>query len=272
MTTNPNPDHSRHQYIKSQHLERQSLERKTIRRKQVQQGLLVSAMVASLALSSCGGFLDSNAPPENRTRRALFYENQRQCELDTQRQQSVYAKELAAFNNKQRAQAPIPPAFQVADCGPRMLAARREHDRHAPVYRSLEECQAEGVRCERAPRSPGIGILGYRPVFGGSYFFPPEEPRPTPVSTSSGGRSSGFSSSTSNYPPRTVYSSTTPGQVITPDGESLPRTATGLVEAPARVNTVTPSRPTGHASRGTITGRSSRGFGSSYGSSGRGGK
>jgi hypothetical protein len=251
----------------------QYLQRKLIRRKQIQQGLLTSAMVSTLALSSCSGFLGSDQPSVNRNRPALFFENQRQCELETQRQQSAYARDL------QRGQSPIPPAFQVSDCGPRMLAAQQEHDRHAPVYRTLQECQAEGVRCERAPTGRGSGgatMIGYRPVFGGAYFFPPEDPRPTPTPTASSGgssgRSSGFSSGSRSYPPRTVYSSTTPGQVVTPQGEVLTRPATGLIDAPARVNTVSPARPSGHASRGTITGRSSRGFGSSYRGSGRGGK
>lgn len=238
----------------------QNLGRRIIRRRQIQQGLLTAALISSLALSSCGGFLDGDSPPPtNRNRSALFYENQQQCETEVQQQQNIYTRELKAFNNKQRPQAPNPPALAVADCAPRMLAAQREHDRHAPIYRTLQECQAEGVRCERAPSSSGGGgtVVGYRPRFGGSFFFPNEN-SPQPQER--------------NYPPRTVYSSTTPGQVVTPEGETLSQNRPGLVSVPERMNTFAPSRPQGFASRGTITGRSSRGFGSTYRGSGQGGK
>ena len=68
---------------------------------------------------------------------------------------------------------PTPPPMQVADCAAQMLAAQQEHDKTAPVYASIADCQSEGVRCEATPA--GALTAGYRPIYGGTYLYPYSE-------------------------------------------------------------------------------------------------
>ena len=240
-----------------------------IRRKQVQQGLVVATALA-LLISSCS-FNDnqsSSSPSTNKQNngqdevKAVFYENTTQCEADTKKQQEEYQVLLKAYQNKELANAPTAPKLKPEDCEAQMLAAKKEHDKNAPVYNSLSDCQAEGLQCEPTPK--GYYTSGYRPVFGGSYFYPYGGARF--IYLNLGGKTRRV------YEPRTVYRSNTPGQVVTPYGRTVTKTKFGRTQVPRHTTIPAPKRPSGKAARGTIKGRSSSGFGSTYKGTGRGGK
>jgi hypothetical protein len=63
-----------------------------------------------------------------------------------------------------------------------------------------------------------------------------------------------------------------PGRVVTPYGREVSQVTTGRVSVPRHTSFAAPSRPTGTSGSGTIRGRSSQGFGSSFKSTGSGGK
>ncbi|OUC14953.1 MAG: hypothetical protein B0A82_09505 [Alkalinema sp. CACIAM 70d] len=251
-----------------------------MRRRQIQTYLAISAFIAAQLITGCNNDGDEADDPMVP---ALFYENKAQCEADAKRQQDLYAAQLkaaqaqstAAGTAASPASAPLkPPALKPQDCGTQMRAAQLEHDRHAPVYKSLADCQAEGVQCEpysgggstTSTTSTTSSAFGYRPRFGGAYIYPegnPNLPSESPLSMGAGSRI---------YTPHTVYSGLNPGEVVTPNGDTVSRSSAGSVMVPAHTGFAAPSRPAGTAAKGTITGRSQSGFGSSYKSTGRGGK
>lgn len=244
--------------------ETQHLQIRYIHRKQVQQNLAISAFIAVFLVSGCSGPTPPAAPPVTPKVSALFYETTAQCEADVKRQQNEYSVLLKAYQKKELATAPKAPALKVADCAPQMLAAQREHERHAPVYNSLADCQADGTQCEATPA--GYVTTGYRPVFGGTYLYPYGGSYTSSSYIYMGGTNHRI------YEPRTVYRSLTPGKVITSQGDVIAKNNPGRVSVPQSTSFSAPSRPQGHAARGTITGRSSTGFGSTFKSTGRGGK
>ncbi|WP_404783415.1 DUF1190 domain-containing protein [Altericista sp. CCNU0014] len=237
------------------------LELRLIQRKRVQQSLAIAA-IAALILASC-----SSQPEIDRTADepidAVFYETAQQCEADLKRQNQTYQTQLAAAQRGELKQKPVPPVMKPEDCAPQMLAGRQEHERTAPVYASLQDCQAEGVQCEPAASSGGSGS-GYRPAYGGSYFYPYSTPSYSYINHGGSYRRV--------YEPRPVYASQTPGQVVTPFGRTVAKTTTGRVTVPKHTTFQAPQRPAGTSARGTISGRSKQGFGSSFRSTGRGGK
>jgi hypothetical protein len=193
----------------------------------------------------------------------VFYQTTAQCEADTKKQQDEYAVSLKKYQAGQITQQPTAPPLQTKDCAAQMQAAQEAYNKTAPVYATLAECQAEGVKCEATPA--GATPAGYRPIYGGSYINP-ENNANSHSSLSSGG------SHHRVYETHTVYQSTTPGRVITPYGREVSQTATGRVTAPRHTSFTAPTRPAGVSGAGTIRGRSSQGFGSSFKSTGRGGK
>jgi uncharacterized protein YgiB involved in biofilm formation len=269
----------------AQQLEPQLPQPRSIRRQQVQQYLMISAFVATQVVTGCSDLADTKDNPPVQAQQmvpARFYENQAQCAADAQTQQSQYAAQLQAYQEQQAKPAPPmplpqPPALKVADCAAWMAAAQKEHDRHAPVYRTLEDCQAERVQCESTSGTQTTRYTsgtqttgsGYRPRFGGAYSFPSGQPSGNSAEFSSG---SGPQNLTPNPSPHTVYRGAVPGEIVTPQGEILAKPNAGLVSVPESTSMAAPSRPAGSAASGTITGRSSSGFGSTYKSTGRGGK
>ncbi|MFM2431254.1 MAG: hypothetical protein RLZZ511_2467 [Cyanobacteriota bacterium] len=260
---------------------------RAIRRRQVQAYLTVSALVAAQLVTGCSSDEDSaidQRPPVP----ALFYENQAQCEADARNQRTAYEAKLKAAQATQaattvggetvpRPQAiPKSPAITPEQCAAQMRAAKAEHDRHAPVYKTQAECQADGVQCEYyggassgssgSSHSASGYYYGYRPRYGGSYFYPggnPADTSPNTMIDNDGNRI---------YRPHTVYESANFGQVVTPQGETVTKGVPGRVSAPGHMGFSAPSRPVGHAAKGTITGRSrSSGFGSSFKGGGKGG-
>lgn len=244
-----------------------------IRRRQVQQGLAIASSLA-LLISSCGVTRNSagniSRPPQVATNQqnsqdkveAVFYENTAQCKADTTKQKEQYQVLLQAYQNQELSTAPVVPKLKPEDCEAQMLAAKQAHEKSSPVYGSLADCQAEGLQCEPTPR--GYYNSGYRPIFAGSYFYPYGRSRFTYINL--GGTTRRV------YEPRTVYRSSTPGQVVTPQGRTVTKTKSGRTQVPRHTTTPAPKRPTGKAARGTIKGRSSTGFGSTYKGTGRGGK
>jgi uncharacterized protein YgiB involved in biofilm formation len=269
----------------SQNPEPQPPQIRTIRRKQVQQCLAISAFIATQLITGCTDEgADAPQAAAEPTVPALFYETTEQCEAHAKKQQEQYAVKLKEYQAKQppappqltatpaptpaatpvpTAIKPTPPVMKAADCPAQMAAAQTEHDRHAPVYQSLSECQADDVQCEATPA--GHTTSGYRPSFGGTYFYP---------YGNAYGASSGFASSSSHfYAPRTVYRGFDAGSVVTPQGTVLSKSNPGVAVVPRHTSLAAPARPSGYTSRGTITGRSnSTGFGSTFKSTGRGGK
>lgn len=239
---------------------------RSIRRKRLQQTLMLSGVITMLAISGCSSSSDDDddtpAPPPTSVPSpkvpALFYSSTEQCEADTTKQQQTYNAKLKAYETKQQGAEPVPPALESADCADQMAAARREHDRHAPVYQTLAACEAEGVKCETS-RSD---VSGYRPTFGGAYLYP-----------YTANATSNFTGTNSRvYQPHTVYQGSNAGLVMTPQGESVVQARSGLVSAPQQPSVDAPARPAGYAAQGTISGRSQSGFGSTFKSTGSGGK
>lgn len=249
------------------------LEMRLIRRKQVQQGLVVTTVLA-LLLSGCIS-KKATTPYTNPTTvtdqnsnekvDAVFYENVGQCQMDALKQQEEYAVLLKAYEKKELANKPTEPVIKAENCEAQLQAARQEHEKNAPVYSSLADCQAEGVNCEATPtQSNALTATSYRPIFGGSYFYPYGGYGFTYINL--GGIRHRV------YEPRPVYQSSSPGQVVTPYGRTVSKTNPGHVSVPRHTTVAAPQRPPGTAARGTIKGRSSKGFGSTYKSTGRGGK
>jgi Protein of unknown function (DUF1190) len=275
---------------------------RAIRRKQVQQYLAVSAFIATQLIVGCSSDMAEEDAPEIQvaepTVPALFYETTEQCEAHAQKQQDQYAAKLKAYEAQQStttaspaatppaaattaatpavkptpsAIKPTPPVMKATDCVTQMAAARQEHDRHAPVYQSLSECQADDVQCEATP--VGYATSGYRPMFGGTYFYPYGSTYGNPYGGASGFANGSYSSSSHRYTPRTVYRGFNAGSVVTPQGTVLSKSNPGVAIVPQHTTLAAPARPSGYTARGTITGRSSRtGFGSTFKSTGRGGK
>jgi hypothetical protein len=255
----------------SQNPEPQLPQIRAIRRKQVQQYLAISAFIATQLIAGCRSDMADDDAPETQaaepTVPALFYETTAQCEAHAKKQQDQYAVQLKAYEEKNRTTAPPVPAMKAADCAPQMAAAQQEHDRHAPVYQSLSECQADDVQCEPTPA--GDATPGYRPMFGGTYFYP----YGNSYGASSGFANGSYSSSSHFYTPRTVYRGFDAGSVVTPQGTVLTKGNPGVTIVPQHTSLAAPARPSGYTARGTITGRSnSTGFGSTFKSTGRGGK
>jgi uncharacterized protein YgiB involved in biofilm formation len=233
----------------------QALEIRKIQRDRVIIGLSLAAAVA-VAIHIANGDDNPDAQVE-----AVFYQNTAQCEADITRQQAEYAALQQQYQAGQLDEQPAPPAIQAADCGAQMLAAQQEHDRTAPVYNSIADCQAEGVQCEATPT--GAQTAGYRPIYGGTYLD---------INDSSYTYINYGGSQHRIYLPRTVYQSMTPGRIVTPYGREIAQSATGRVSVPRHTTFAAPARPTGTSGAGTIRGRSSQGFGSSFKSTGSGGK
>jgi uncharacterized protein YgiB involved in biofilm formation len=231
----------------------QDLQLRTINRNKIYTGLAVAGVLA-LLVTRCGD--DAHESID-----AVFYQTTAQCEADINNQQAEYVALQQQYQNGQLDEAPTPPPMQSTDCAPQMLAAQQEHTKTAPVYASVADCQAEGVQCE--PTLAGELTAGYRPIYGGTY-IDPYDANYTYISY--GG------SQYRVYETRTVYLSSTPGSIVTPYGREIVQTTTGRVIVPRHTTFAAPSRPTGTAASGTIRGRSSQGFGSSFKSTGRGGK
>jgi hypothetical protein len=195
---------------------------------------------------------------------AIFYKDAQQCKADIQKQQQNYQTQLKAYQQGSITQAPLAPVLKVENCEPQMQAAIAEHNRHAPVYASLEDCQSEGLECEPTPLNSNPS--GYRPVFGGAYIYPYGNTKEQRTSVIYGGTSYGI------YRPYTVYRSLTPGNLVTPYGHTITQTTSGKVTVPSYTSLVAPERPKGTTAKGTIKGRSNSGFGSTYKSTGKGGK
>ncbi len=244
-------------------------------RVRVYQGLLIAGVLAIVA-SNCAAPNESSSPiseaEANEPVDAVFYKDTAQCEADVKKQQDEYAVLQKAYQDKTLAQQPAAPPMKVEDCAPQMQAAQEAHNKTAPVYSSIAECEAEGVKCEVAPvgaqtgevQTSGEQTAGYRPVYGGTYISPFFLPVYSYVMF--GGMQRQV------FEPRTVYQSSTPGRVVTPYGREISQTATGRVSVPRHSTYAAPARPPGTAASGTIKGRSTQGFGSSYKSTGRGGK
>jgi hypothetical protein len=255
------------------------------RRHQIQCYLAISAFIAAHLVTGCSSDepvevspIDTRPPVP-----ALFYETTAQCEADAKRQQATYEAQLTAASaqpsptilEKTAPLHPKPPALKPGDCAAQMQAAQAEHDRHAPVYQNLSDCQDEGVQCEYYDGASGSGgyhsstyiYSGYRPRFGGTYIYyqgnPADVVNPNTIRTGTG---------QTIYRPHTVYASATPGEVVTPQGEMVATRKLGRVAAPGDLGMAAPSRPQGHAAQGTISGRNRSGFGSTFKGTGRGGK
>jgi uncharacterized protein YgiB involved in biofilm formation len=231
-----------------------NLQNRQISRKQVMGGL-ASAAVLAFIVSRCSS-QNPDEPIE-----ALFYENTAQCEADIKNQQAEYLKLKDRWLQGGTEDIPTYPPMEVADCAPQMLAAQQEHEKTAPVYTTEADCQAEGTQCEITPS--GTEAAGYRPVYGGTYI---DHYSTNYIYINYGGQQRRI------FEAGSVYRSSIPGRLITPYGREISRTTTGRVSVPMHTTFSAPSRPPGTSGQGTIKGRSSQGFGSSFKGTGSGGK
>ena len=242
-----------------------------IRRREIQQGIAIAAALAFF-LVSCS----TNTNSDRVTRRSsskqpplkpeqqqpgIFYETVAQCQEDIAKAESEFKILSEAFEAGKLKDKPLPPPFQASSCEAQMKAAQAEHERNAPIYNSKFDCESEGVKCERYGSSSR-----YRPRFGGYYFYPYSRTETEYVYINSGGTRHRV------YRPRTVYQSQEDGRIVTPYGRSINRSQPGRIITPSHLSSPAPPRPPGTAARGTIKGRSSQGFGSTYKSTGKGGK
>jgi hypothetical protein len=217
--------------------ESQAPQIRAIRRKQIQQYLAISAFIATQLVTGCDMAEEDEPAEVDPMLPALFYETTEQCEATQQKD----AVQLTADPAQQ------PPSPNPApDCAQQITAARAEHDRHAPVYQSLTNCQADGIQCEPTPY--GYDTFGYRPSYGGAYFY------------------------SGSYMPHTVYRGLNGGEIVTPQGQVLVQPGFGSVSVPQSISVAAPPRPPGYAAVGTIKGRNNGGFGSTYKNTGSGGK
>ena len=266
------------------------LKLRSIKRKQVQQLLAITASFAVL-MSGCGGnngrvtrrtTNNSNTSPNQNEGQedAVFYETAEQCRTDLKKQNEEYQVLLQAYETGKLSTPPIKPEMQAENCEAQIQAAKEAHEKEAPIYNSSYECENAGYRCEPTP--VGYYRSGYRPVFGGTYYY---YGRPDYVYVYRG------STKYRVYRPRTVYYSRDADRVVTPSGRSFNRSSTGRVTIPrpttrnnSKGKQATPSRnnnnnrstrttrPKSKPARGAVKGRGSRGFGSTYKGTGRGGK
>ena len=242
-----------------------------IRRKQVLSYLVLAAFVATLS-SSCSEESDISEVSEvqpndaiaDQPTDAVFYENVSQCQQDLTKQQQDYQTQQQAFAAGKSSVAPIAPTLKPEDCEAQIALARREHEDNAPIYDTLEQCQAEGVECISATENDGQPRSGYYPLFGGTFIYP-YNPSPDFVYFYYGGVNHRV------YRPSTVYQGKA-GNLVTPYGRSLPHYTPGTkISVPQHTRFTAPARPAGTSGSGIIRGRSSTGFGSTYKATGRGG-
>jgi uncharacterized protein YgiB involved in biofilm formation len=222
---------------------------------------LVIAGIVAIVIANCSNS-DMTEEEANEPISAVFYQDTAQCEADIGKQLAEYPILQKKFQDGLITKSPEPPPMKVSDCAPQMLAAQQEHNQTAPTYASIADCQAEGVQCEATPASGQT--VEYRPVYGGTYIDPYYAP--SYIYINSGG------SQHRVYETRTVYQSITPGRIVTPYGREISQATTGRVTVPRHTTFAAPARPAGTSGSGTIRGRSSQGFGSSFKSTGRGGK
>jgi uncharacterized protein YgiB involved in biofilm formation len=231
-----------------------NLQIRPMNRNKIYAGLAMAGVLA-IVLVRC------STDEANESIDAVFYQTTAQCEADINQQQAEYAALLQQYQSGQEDEAPTPPPMEAKDCAQQMLAAQQEHNKTAPVYPSIADCQAEGVQCEATPA--GEVTAGYRPVYGGTYIDPYDS---SYVYIHTGG------SQYRVYETRTVYLSSTPGHIVTPYGREIAQSTTGRVSVPRHTTFAAPARPAGTSGSGTIKGRSTQGFGSSFKSTGSGGK
>jgi uncharacterized protein YgiB involved in biofilm formation len=232
----------------------QNLQLRPMNRNKIYAGLVMAGVLAIV-------FVSCNRDGSNDSIDVVFYRTAAQCEADINWQQAEYVALQKKYWSGEEDEAPTPPRMAAKDCAAQIQAAQQEHLKIAPVYASIAECQAEGVQCEAT--APGEVTAGYRPVYGGTYLDPDSS---SSVYIHSGG------SSYRVYENRTVYLSSTPGRIITPYGREISQTTTGWTSAPRHTSFAAPSRPAGVSGSGTIRGRSSQGFGSTFKGTGFGGK
>lgn len=265
------------------------LKLRLIRRKQVQQLLALSASFAVL-MSGCGGnsnqvtrrstqnSTSANPASDSDSEEAVFYENAEQCRTDIKKQNEEYQVLLQAYETGALSTKPTAPEMAAENCDAQIQAAQEAHEANAPVYNSRNDCLHAGYRCEPTP--VGYYRRGYRPVFGGSYFYYGSSDYVYVYRGSSRYRV---------YRPRTVYYSRDSGRVITPSGRSFSRSRSGRVKLPKATrrnttrsipsnkrsntrSTTRTTRPKSKPARGAVKGRGRKGFGSTYKGTGRGGK
>ncbi|WP_309739496.1 MULTISPECIES: DUF1190 domain-containing protein [unclassified Chamaesiphon] len=232
----------------------QNLQLRPMNRNKIYAGLAMAGVLA-IVVAQC------NRDESNDSIDVVFYQTAAQCEADINLQQAEYLALQQKYQRGEEDEAPTPPPMEAKDCAAQIQAAQQEHLKTAPVYASIAECQAEGVQCEAT--AAGELTAGYRPAYGGTYLDPYNSSH---VYIHSGG------SSYRVYETRTVYLSSTPGRIITPYGREISQTTTGRVSAPRHTSFSPPARPAGVSGSGTIRGRSTQGFGSTFKGSGFGGK
>lgn len=245
----------------------------TIRRKQIFSYLILLAFIATLVPACSEDTSDISEvreiPPNDAIAEqpidAVFYENTEQCKQDLTQQHQQYQALQKDFTEGKRATPPSEPAMKPEDCEAQLSLALQEHEGHAPVYQSLEQCQAEGTECTQATENGGEPIPGYYPRFGGTFIYP-YDPSPDFVYIYFGGIQHRV------YRTTTAYRSATPGMLVTPYGRTIQRYPPGQkISVPQHTHFTAPARPSGTAASGMIRGRSSAGFGSTYKATGRGG-
>ena len=244
-----------------------------IRRKQILSHLILLAFVATLPTACSEDTSDISevreVPPNdaiaNQPVDAVFYENSEQCRQDVTQKISEYQVLQKQFQEGKQTTQPTEPAMKPEDCDAQLSLALQEHEGNAPVYQTLEQCQAEGTECSQATENGGEIVSGYYPRFGGTFIYP-YDPSPDFVYIYYGGVNHRV------YRTTTVYRSATPGMLVTPYGRTIPHYQPGTkISVPEHTRFTAPARPSGTTASGIIRGRSSTGFGSTYKSTGRGG-
>lgn len=229
-----------------------------IRRREILTALVLASFLAG-NLQGCAPS-DPSVPDDasaEASTEAVFVQNEQECRTDAIARHKVYAEGLSEYQAGRVDEEPVKP-MDAGECSSFLEAARLEHQSNAPIYATEDECEAEGVQC--VPAATG---QGYYPEFGGAFYDPYD-----------GNDYVIIGGSRRVYRPSVVYLSRSPGYIVTPYGRSITRPTVvpgRSVLVPAHTRFAAPARPAGVAAKGTLHGRGSSGFGSTFKATGRGG-
>ena len=231
-----------------------------IRRKTIASLMMLALLTSCASGSSTPTPTNNNAPasspPSSAKSELIHYSTVEQCEAGTQVASDEYNVLVEAFRSGALKDPPTKPALLPEDCVGYIEAALAEYQETAAVYESMDSCLQEDVQCEPTP--PGSPVIGFRPVFGGVFY----DPFSPPIFVGGG------------YYPRPIYvynSLSSRTTFVTVSGHSV-KVNGGRATAPSSHVSTTPTRTTKHSATGSLRGRGSRGFGSTFKSTGRGGK
>lgn len=235
-----------------------------------------NAAAGNAAAGNAANVSSANLNTANGDKAEIEFTDLQSCKMETERLGAEYKILKEAFDaGKLQGSAPIQPTLQPDECEAFLAAAKQQYAAQAPTYADQTACEASGDPCERVEPSRDNNYIQpiYRPIFFGGYSYNPWLP---PVYIGSqrdyGSHTTVIyrDSSTSNS---NGSSNSNTGGSRTPTSTSAPKPTAKSTTSPSRPTaTQTPTKPAQKSGSNAITGRGTSGFGSSYKSTGKGGK